>query len=129
MCLCVRARVCVCMCEQDSTGGLQVQDKQGEWQHVTRTEGAYVINIGDLMARWTNDRYVSTLHRVVNPPGAENMASSKRRQSIAYFCNINGDYNVSTIPTCITPSQPSKYQDITAWEHLTGKHSQATDTK
>lgn len=106
---------------QDSTGGLQVQTKSGEWAHVPKVEGAFVINIGDLMQRWTNDTWVSTLHRVVNPPGQEEQ-SKARRQSIAFFQNINADYNVSCIPSCQSAENPARYPDILAWDHLMEKH-------
>ena len=53
---------------QDAVGGLEVLDPGGRWAGVEPVPGAFVINIGDLMARWTNDRWRSTLHRVVDPP-------------------------------------------------------------
>ena len=53
---------------QDEVGGLEVLDPGGRWVAVEPVRGAFVINIGDLMARWTNDRWRSTLHRVVDPP-------------------------------------------------------------
>lgn len=111
---------------QDNTGGLQVKPRSGEWQHVPRIPGAFMINIGDLMAMWTNDKWVSTPHRVINPPGSEEQ-SKARRQSIAYFTNLNGDYNVSCIPTCKSDSNPAKYADISAWDHLMGKHNASTN--
>jgi isopenicillin N synthase-like dioxygenase len=49
-------------------GGLEVLDPGGAWTGVEPVPGAFVINLGDLMARWTNDRWRSTLHRVVDPP-------------------------------------------------------------
>jgi isopenicillin N synthase-like dioxygenase len=106
---------------QDGTGGLQVKDRRGEWHHAAHIPGTFLINIGDLMQRWTNDRWVSTLHRVVNPVGQEEI-TTKRRQSIAYFQNINPDYNVSCIPTCTSATNPPKYEDILAWDHLMQKH-------
>mmetsp|Transcript_25739 Transcript_25739/g.54591 ORF Transcript_25739/g.54591 Transcript_25739/m.54591 type:complete len:358 (+) Transcript_25739:39-1112(+) len=102
-------------------GGLQVMGVGGEWVDV-ETDGldAFVINLGDLMARWTNDRWLSTPHRVVNPPEAS--AAKARRQSIAYFCNINMDAVVECIPTCV--GEGAKYEPITAGEHLMKKHLQ-----
>ncbi len=52
----------------DALGGLEARAVDGGWVPVTAQPGEVVINIGDLMARWTNDRWRSTLHRVVNPP-------------------------------------------------------------
>ena len=54
----------------DTVGGLQVADRQGNWHDVLAVPGSFVVNQGDLMARWTNDRWLSTLHRVANPPEA-----------------------------------------------------------
>lgn len=64
---------------QAGSRGLEILTPAGEWAEVIAPEGAYVINIGDLMARWTADRWVSTLHRVVAHPG------QPQRQSLAYF--------------------------------------------
>lgn len=100
---------------QDKVGGLQVQAKDGSWQDVPYTPGSFVINLGDLMERWTNDRWVSTLHRVV--------PTKPRRQSIAFFQNINADHMVTCIPTCQSPDSPPKYEPIAAWDHLMEKHT------
>ncbi len=56
---------------QDEVGGLQVQDKDGEWVNALPIEGTIIVNIGDLLARWTNNRFASTPHRVVNSSGRE----------------------------------------------------------
>ena len=86
----------------------------------TDEEDAFVINLGDMMARWTNDRWLSTPHRVVNPP--DEQAARARRQSVAYFCNVNMDTSVECIPTCAGESG-AKYEPIVAGEHLMRKHS------
>jgi isopenicillin N synthase-like dioxygenase len=101
---------------QDAVGGLQVKTRKGEWQDAPPVPNAFVINLGDLMSRWSNDKWVSTLHRVVNPP------SRARRQSIAFFHNINHDQVVSCIPTCTDQKNPPKYKDILAWDLLMEKH-------
>ena len=109
------------------SGGLQVMGAGGEWIGVdTQGADAFVINLGDLMARWTNDRWLSTPHRVVNPPDAE--AARSRRQSVAYFCNINMDTQVMCIPTC-EGADGAKYEPITAGEHLMRKHSATVSGK
>jgi len=106
----------VTILKQDLTGGLQVKNIKGEWCDVVPTPDSFIINLGDLMSRWTNDKWVSTRHRVVNPP------SKARRQSIAFFHNLNHDQNVACIPTCTGPANPPKYPDILAWELLMQKH-------
>ena len=69
------------------SGGLQIFTPEREWRPVPPVPGAFIINIGDLMALWTNDRWVSTLHRVVNP--APDAKGSTRRQSFAFFHQPN----------------------------------------
>jgi isopenicillin N synthase-like dioxygenase len=53
---------------EDAPGGLQVQTRAGEWLDVLAVSGSFVVNLGDMMARWTNDRWAATLHRVTVPP-------------------------------------------------------------
>ncbi|GMI19737.1 hypothetical protein TrRE_jg2386 [Triparma retinervis] len=101
--------------------GLQVaKDVDGEpsWVSVPHVPDGFVINLGDLMRRWTNDRWSSTLHRVVNPPRD---GKNHRRQSIAFFHNINGDEVVTTIPSCMDDGG-SKYEPIVAKDFLMMKH-------
>lgn len=97
-------------------GGLEVRNAAGDWVTVPIIPGCYVINIGELMARWTNDRWVSTLHRVVNPP--MDKASGSRRQSIVFFHNPNYDADITCIPTCVDPGGEAKYPPTTSGKHL-----------
>lgn len=111
--------------KQDKTGGLQVRDRNHQWHDVPYMEDAFVLNLGDLMQRWTNDKWVSTLHRVVNPPTYK----GNRRQSIAYFQNIDHDYLVECIPSCQSAEHPAKYPPILAWDHIMEKHLASTGGK
>ena len=104
--------------------GLQVLARDGSWYGVAPVADSFVVNIGDLMQRWTNDRWVSTLHRVVNPEGQA--VTNERRQSMAFFHNLNGDAVVAAIPTCVSDSNPAKYPPIEAWKHLIEKHEAST---
>ena len=79
-------------------GGLQVQSKSGEWLPVRAPSGTLVVNIGDMMARWTNDRWVSTLHRVVNPPA--DIKVGTERLSIGFFHHPNYDALIECLPSC-----------------------------
>ena len=83
-----------------------------------------MINLGDLMARWTNDKWTSTLHRVVMPP--PDAQGSTRRHSMAFFHNINPDHVVECIETCQSPENPPKYEPIRAFDFLMKKHAAAT---
>jgi|SRR5579859_626850 len=104
-------------------GGLQVRNRAGDWLDVQTPPGAFVVNLGDMMMRWTNDRWISTLHRVVNPPAELRPAS--RRQSLVFFHNPNPDALVSCLPGCCGPGNPPRYADITAGEFIAQKSRQA----
>jgi len=116
--------------QDDAPGGLQVMaddGRSGEWRSVPRVPGTFVVNLGDLMARWTNQRWVSTLHRVVLPP--RDAKGSCRRQSMAFFHNINPDHMVQCIESCATPETPPKYPPIKAFDFLMEKHLASTGEK
>ena len=81
-----------------------------------------MINQGDLMARWTNDQWLSTLHRVANPP--EEAKGGSRRLSIVFFHHPNYDAVVSCLPTCVEPGAAPKYEPITVSEYYSMKKSQ-----
>ncbi|KAF4129209.1 2OG-Fe(II) oxygenase superfamily [Phytophthora infestans] len=106
----------------DAPGGLQVRDLQGEWHDVKAPANSYIVNLGDLMQHWTNDQWRSTMHRVINPPSG---CKNNRRQSIAFFHNINADTVVECISTCQSPEDPAKYPPVLAGEYLMAKHNAA----
>jgi isopenicillin N synthase-like dioxygenase len=100
---------------EDKPGGLEVLGADGSWRGVPVIANTFVINIGDLMAQWTNDRWVSTMHRVVNPP--RDQAVGSRRQSLIFFHQPNYDALVECLPTCLDQGR-SKYPPITSGKHL-----------
>ncbi len=102
----------------DDAGGLMVRHRSGAWIKAPVVPDALVCNIGDCLMRWTNDIYVSTPHKVVNPPGRD-------RYSVAFFLDPNPDAQVACIPTCIAPGGGAKYPPITAGEFL---HSRLAPT-
>ncbi|CAK7268172.1 hypothetical protein SEPCBS119000_002927 [Sporothrix epigloea] len=92
---------------QDDVDGLQVWDKNtSTWIDVEPVPGAYVVNLGNLMQRWTNEKYVSNLHRVINRSGRE-------RYSVPLFISGNPDYVVECMPSCKEPGEPSKFPPTT----------------
>ena len=93
--------------------GLQVEGTDGVWNDVQPERGALVVNLGDAMARWTNDRWRSTMHRVIVP--------AARRQSIAFFHNANWDARIECIPSCLRPGERPRYEPIDAGPHLMNK--------
>ncbi|WP_395773386.1 isopenicillin N synthase family dioxygenase [Agrobacterium pusense] len=102
---------------QDDNGGLQVFDAaSNNWIHADPIPGTFVINLGDMIARWTNETYRSTLHRVINTSGRE-------RYSMPFFYVGNPDYEVKCIPTCLEPGDTPKYAPVTVESHLTSMYS------
>lgn len=95
--------------------GLQVRLRNGDWVDVLPPDGGFIVNIGDLMAVWTNDRWLSNLHRVANPTTAGGLGS--RRQSIAYFVHANFDALIECIPSCRSDVQPPRHAPVLAGEH------------
>jgi isopenicillin N synthase-like dioxygenase len=98
--------------------GLQIQAGGREWLPVAAVDGAFVINLGDLMARWTNDTWTSTKHRV-RVPTAE--MRSVPRVSIPFFHHPNWSAVIECLPSCATDDRPPRYESVTAGEYLLGK--------
>lgn len=105
--------------QDDAPGGLEVRDLSGRWVGVPSVAGAFVVNIGDLLARWTNDRWHSTLHRVVNPD--DGVRRPTRRQSMPFFHNANYHAVVECLPTCRVAGEAARYEPVTAGPHLMSK--------
>jgi isopenicillin N synthase-like dioxygenase len=103
----------------DPVPGLEILRPDGTWLPVVPAPGALLINLGDLTERWTNDRWTSTMHRVVPPRDATGQLI--RRRSAAYFHDGNADARISTLPTCRDPDGSSPYADVTVAEHLAEK--------
>ena len=97
-------------------GGLQVKMADGAWHDIMPVKGAYIVNLGDLMAQWTNDRWRSTLHRVVTPPAR--LAASSRRHSMVFFHQPNYDALIECLPTCLASGERPKYAPVTSGAHL-----------
>ncbi len=108
---------------ENVAGGLQVRNRAGNWLDVHAPPDAYVVNIGDMLMRWTNDRWISTLHRVANPPAEVRQAS--RRQSLVFFHNPNPEAVVDCLPGCCGPDNPPRYPAITAGEFIAEKSRKA----
>lgn len=83
----------------DGEPGLQVRPRGGDWMDVPHVPGAYVVNIGDCLMRWTNDIYVSTPHRVLPP--------RRQRRSVAMFVEANPDVVVEALPGTGAPKYPA----------------------
>ena len=103
----------------DRVPGLEIVGPDGQWHGVVPLVGALLVNLGDLTAQWTNDRWRSTLHRVVPPPSS--VDGSARRRSVAFFLDGNYDARIECLPTCCSPSNPARYASTSAGEHLVAK--------
>ena len=108
---------CLTLLWQDEVGGLQVQGRDGDWVTAHPIPDTLVVNVGDLLARWSNDRFVSTPHRVVN-------ASGRERYSMAVFFDPN--YDAVVDPTeLLPPGDTPKYEPILAGEHVKARFDAA----
>jgi isopenicillin N synthase-like dioxygenase len=110
-----------------SVGGLQVRRRDGAWIDVPALDDAFVVNIADAFMRWTNDTWVSTPHRVVNPPLAAR--GTARRQSIAFFVNPSPETVIECLPACCPRGTPPKYTPVRFSDYIEGKIGQAFGTK
>lgn len=109
---------------EDRPGGLQVCNKAGEWVGVPCVPDSFVVNIADLMMQWTNDRWISTMHRVANPP--RDKALDSRRMSLVFFHQPNYDTVVECLPSCLAPGESPNYAPITSGDHLLSKFVRQT---
>jgi len=102
----------------DEVPGLQVFG-DGQWNEVDVPRGTFLCNLGDMLERWTNNRWTSTLHRVVPPPRDE--AGPVRRRSVARFLDCPPDLVVECIPTCLAPGEDASYEPVVAGAWLRQK--------
>ncbi|KAJ9148926.1 2OG-Fe(II) oxygenase superfamily protein [Pleurostoma richardsiae] len=94
---------------QDSVGGLQVLQKDGQWVKVPPVPGTFVVNLGDFLQRLTNDRFKSTVHRVYNYAPVE-------RYSMPFFFGFNFNEKCGVLPSCTDDKNPPKYEPISCGE-------------
>ena len=102
---------CITLLYQDTAGGLQVRDVRGQWIDAPPIDGTFVVNLGDMMARWSNDRYLSTPHRVISPQGVD-------RYSMPFFAEPHPDTVIQCLPGCEDVAHPAKYPPTTCAEFL-----------
>jgi isopenicillin N synthase-like dioxygenase len=102
---------CLALLAQDDKGGLQVRNTAGRWIDARPIPGTFVVNVGDMLARWTNDLFPATLHRVINTSGVD-------RYSIPFFYDPNHDAPVEVIPTCLAEGEQPRYAPTTSLAHV-----------
>jgi isopenicillin N synthase-like dioxygenase len=96
---------------QDTNGGLQARNSDGVWIDVPPVPGTFVVNVGDLLQRWTNDIYISSLHRVVN-------MGTGARSSISFFVYPNPRAEIHCLETCVSESRPQRYKSVLSGEYV-----------
>jgi isopenicillin N synthase-like dioxygenase len=89
-------------------GGLEVLHRNGSWLAVNPPPGSLVVNVGDMLQRLTNHVLPSTTHRVVNPKPER---SRFPRYSTPFFLHFNPDYEIRTLPSCISAERPNRYPE------------------
>lgn len=112
----------VTLLSQDQVGGLQVLTVDGEWLDVTPIEGSIVMNVGEMLMRWSNGKLKATLHQVKAPPSSDGNGVPER-YSIAFFCNPNKDTLLECLPTCCSEENPPKYDPIKSVDYITQRLS------
>lgn len=101
----------ITLLHQDDVGGLQVSNRRGEWVTAHPIADTLVINVGDLLARWTNDRFKSTPHRVINQSGRE-------RLSIAVF--VDPDFDTPIEPV-VASGETAHYEPTRCGDYILGR--------
>jgi len=109
---------CLTILAQDDCGGLQVCNPTGQWIEAPPQTGMFIINIGDMLARWSNDRYASTQHRVINRSGRD-------RYSLPFFYDPNFDADISCLPSCCSSDNPARYTPTCGGPYLLGRIAEA----
>lgn len=97
--------------QQDDSGGLQACNAAGDWIDVPPISGTFVVNVGNSLARWSNDVYVSTLHRVMN-------RGRDPRLSLSFFATPNPRAIIDVLPTCTDDRRPPRYDAVVAGEYI-----------
>ncbi|WP_375462908.1 isopenicillin N synthase family dioxygenase [uncultured Methylobacterium sp.] len=102
-----------------SPGGLEVADREGRWHEAGIVPNSFVINVGDLMSRWTNERWRSTLHRVSNPD--RGLTGSTARLSMVAFTGPNESAEVACLPSCCDAGNPARFEPVNAGAYVMSK--------
>jgi isopenicillin N synthase-like dioxygenase len=90
------------MLAREDVPGLAVRLPSGEWLAPPVIPGTFLVNLGNVMKRWSNDRFLSTPHGVLNDSGRD-------RYSIAFFYSPNIESLIECLPTCVSAAEPARY--------------------
>jgi isopenicillin N synthase-like dioxygenase len=100
--------------------GLSIRLQDGTWIEAPAIEDAFVVNGGQMLQRWTNDRFLATPHRAVNRSGAE-------RYAVVFFCDACIDWPIAAVPTTVGPDQPPKYPTTNYTDYMTAYQQRSYD--
>jgi len=92
--------------------GLSIRTQSGKWISAPAIADAYVVNGGQMLQRWTNDKFLATPHRAINQSGGE-------RYALPFFCDSNIDWPIAAVPTCVGPDRPPKYPTTDYTDYMT----------
>ncbi len=107
---------CLTLLYCDGTPGLQLLNVDDEWVDVDVPDGALIVNLGDLLQRWTNDLYRSTRHRVIPP-------TTRDRYSVPVFVNPQWGAEVACLDACVTDERPARHTPVLAGEYLQSRYN------
>lgn len=102
----------------DAVPGLEILGTDATWHPVQPAPGALLVNLGDAIARWTNDQWISTMHRVAAPRINGVLVP---RRSAAFFHDGNIDAVIAPLAGCVDDDHPPLYEPVTVGEHLRAK--------
>jgi isopenicillin N synthase-like dioxygenase len=103
---------------QPGEGGLQVKGPDGQWMDAPVVPGGLIINTGDMMRQWTNDRWSSNEHRVLPPPSS---SPDEELVSLIFFHEPNFDTVIEPLATCVDAENPARYRPVSASDYLAAK--------
>tara|TARA_A100001037_G_scaffold78969_1_gene70883 strand:+ start:70 stop:1131 length:1062 start_codon:yes stop_codon:yes gene_type:complete len=100
------------MLAQNELPGLSIRTPDGNWIDAPAIGGAFLVNSGDMLRRWTNHAFLSTPHRVINRNG------HRDRYAIPFFFDATYNYPMACLPTCYGPNNPAQYEPVTYSEYM-----------
>ena len=102
---------CLTILARDANGGLRVRNPAGDWIAAPPMSGAFVINLNNQIERWTNSRFLTTPHRVIN-------VSGRQRYSIPFFFDPNSDAEIPCLAHCDAPGEAPRYEPVRGGPYL-----------
>jgi isopenicillin N synthase-like dioxygenase len=100
------------MLAQSALPGLAIRLRSGDWIDAPIVPGAFLVNSGDMLRRWTNHRCLSTPHRVIN------RNANRHRYAIPFFFDATYNYPMACLPTCQGPDNPPRYAPTTYLDYM-----------